>query len=412
MIFWYNTIIKIYTLFISLFAKKNTKARAWAEEQRNLLLRIEKKIDTNVRYTWFHFASLGEFEQGLPVLQQIKHKKPHSNILITFFSPSGYQAYKNNALADFVFYLPIDNEKNAKEFIRLINPELAIFTKYEYWYYYFTELKNNRIPLFVISAIFRSKQPFFKWYGKLHREMLGCVTHFFVQNIESKTLLESLNIYNVTISGDTRFDRVAQNSDSPKLFPEIKEFCNHSNVCIAGSTWPDDESLIVELVKQYPDWKFIVAPHEINNKRISSLEKSLAGNAIRCSDYKLRKLEEQEVKKLEIQVLIIDNIGMLSSLYQYGNIAYIGGGFGVGIHNILEAAAFGLPIIFGPNYQKFQEAKDLIDRGGAKSINNLMELQQAFGFLTSHPETGEVCKQYVKQKIGATEKILKIILKN
>lgn len=423
MLFLYNTVIRLYTLLVRLVSFKNEKAKAWIEGRKDLLKHIEKKIDKNVQYTWFHFASLGEFEQGRSVLEQLKIKQPDAHILITFFSPSGYQVRKNYALADHVFYLPIDTSKNAKEFIRLVNPKLAIFTKYEYWYHFFKELNHQKIPLYVISGIFRKNQPFFKWYGTLHREMLKCVSHFFVQNTESQILLKGLNINNATISGDTRFDRVAQNAVLPKSYSEIEAFCENYQVIIAGSTWPEDEVLIGELVKQYPDWKLIIAPHEITEGKIASLEKILSGNTIRYSALDLMKSEIRNLKseagslkieKLQVpQTLIIDNIGMLSSLYQYGHIAYIGGGFGAGIHNTLEAAAFGLPIIFGPNYKKFKEAKDLIEVHGAFSVKDLSELKSSASKLIDEnliAEAGKAAKNYVDNNTGATSIILQQIL--
>lgn len=416
MIFLYDLGIRFYTFIIGLASLKNAKAKAWLAGRKNLLKKISKELNPTVRYTWFHFASLGEFEQGRSVMEHLKATKKDIHILITFFSPSGYEIRKNYPLANHVFYLPSDTATHAREFVRLVNPAMAVFTKYEYWYHYFDELHKNQIPLYVISAIFRKNQLFFQFYGSLHRQMLQCVSHFFVQNEESKLLLQTLSINNVTVSGDTRFDRVAENASHPKLFDLIKSFCDEAQVLVAGSTWPEDEKLLAQLIKKYPDWKFIIAPHEISEEKISDLEALFDGNTIRYSVLDTRVA----IHKSQYAILIIDNIGMLSSLYQYGCIAYIGGGFGSGIHNTLEAAAFGLPVLFGPNYYKFQEAKDMIDLGAAFSIKNISELETIFDkiadkdYLCSEPvarhSCGRIIKAYVKNHTGATARIIHHIL--
>ncbi len=420
MLFLYNFGIQLYVLAIRLSSLKSKKAAAWLNGRKNLLKRIEKEIDRNVQYTWFHFASLGEFEQGRPVLEQLKAEDPHIHILITFFSPSGYEIRKNYELADHVFYLPADTAQNASGFIRLVNPKLAIFTKYEYWYHYFKELNRQKIPLYVISGIFRKEQPFFKWYGTLHRKMLHWVSYFFVQNEESKLLLTGLGIEKVLVSGDTRFDRVAQNAQHPKEALSIRNFCGSDKVFIAGSTWPEDEKLIAGLAKPYSNWKFIIAPHEIGEDKLIALEKLLPGNSIRYSEYNSGVKESESpgnqesiaIHNTQYTILIIDNIGMLSSLYQYGHIAYIGGGFGAGIHNTLEAAAFGLPLIFGPNYHKFKEAKDLLKAGGGFSIQNYTELNTKMQALQEDKlrnSVGEIASEYVENHQGATDIILNYI---
>ncbi|RYG18483.1 MAG: 3-deoxy-D-manno-octulosonic acid transferase [Chitinophagaceae bacterium] len=399
--YWlYNISILIYGLLIKLVAPFNAKAKLFVNGRKEIFEQINSKVDKNVQPIWFHFASLGEFEQGRPVLEKIKSLKPEEKIVITFFSPSGYEIRKNYALADGVFYLPLDTPSNARKFVKLVDPKMAIFTKYEFWPNYFKALSEKSVPLYVISGIFRPNQVFFKWYGKFYRNVLKCVDHFFVQNEESSLLLESINIRNIDISGDTRFDRVYANAQNPMQLPIIERFCGNDFVLIAGSTWPDDEKLLVNLTTKFPDWKFIIAPHEIHSSHINEIS-VLFPQAIKFS----------EISKTEAssQVLIIDNIGMLSALYQYGKIAYIGGGFGVGIHNTLEAAAFGLPVIFGPNYSKFQEAKDLISAKAAKSINNAEELMIAFEYYTKN-ESGKIAKDYVANKKGATEMIIDKIL--
>lgn len=400
MLFLYDLGIRCYYFLVLLASFKSTKARAWIDGRKHILKRIESQVHGECHNAWFHFASLGEFEQGRPVLEELKSQYPQISIVITFFSPSGYEIRKEYKIADNVFYLPIDTKVNAKEFIRLIKPEIAVFTKYEYWFHYFKELNSNNIPLFIVSGIFRPDQAFFKWYGGLHRKMLGMVTHFFVQNADSKLLLESLGNDNVSVTGDTRFDRVLKNMNQVNEVPLVREFCGDSKVFIAGSSWPQDEALIADLPEKFPEWKFIIAPHEIDSSHIQNIEK-LFLNSVKYSELNASSHYEK--------VLIIDNIGMLSSLYQYADIAYIGGGFGVGIHNTQEASAFGLPVIFGPKYGKFQEAKDLIQKGASFSVKNSEELIEHFSFLENEhirKERGEIAKKYVAEKSGATAIIL------
>jgi 3-deoxy-D-manno-octulosonic-acid transferase len=396
MLLLYNLGVRFYFFLIFIASFFNKKAKLW----------INGRKKTNYQQfsnsAWFHFASLGEFEQGLPVLIAHRSKYPDTKIIITFFSPSGFEIRKNTPFADAVYYLPLDTARNARRFIDTINPSIAVFTKYEYWYHFFNELHQRNIPLYVISGIFRPDQVFFKWYGSLHRKMLSFVTRFFVQDQDSKKLLQSLKIDNTSVSGDTRFDRVWDNAQNPKLFPVIEEFTKDHKVFIAGSTWAQDEQILTKLIADKPDWKFIIAPHEIKEEKINHLIEQLpTGSAIRHS---------QLTTDYSPQTIIIDNIGMLSSLYQYGDIAYIGGGFGVGIHNTLEAAAFGLPIIFGPNYDKFKEAKDLIALRIGFSINNESELKKTFTLLTEDEARYETIsnkiKEYVKGHTGATEIIM------
>lgn len=405
MLWLYNIAIRLYGLIIRIFSIFNTKASLFIKGRHHIFEQIAKKIDPNATHIWFHFASLGEFEQGRPVLELLKEQYQKKRIVVTFFSPSGYEIRKNYPLADGISYLPLDTRANAQKLIRAFNPELAIFTKYEYWYHYFKELHDKKIPLLIISGIFRNNQIFFKSYGAFHRKILSYVSHFFVQNEESIALLKSINIQNATLSGDTRFDRVAENAAKPKQLITIEKFCGDAPVFVAGSTWPPDEQLIASIAKTHPDWKFIVAPHEIGIHHINEIEK-LFPHGVKYSTYATADQTSDSA-----QVLIIDNIGMLSSLYAYGKIAYIGGGFGVGIHNTLEAAAFGLPVIFGPKYDKFQEAKDLIQIGAAKSISNLEELEKAFSALTETPEYGLIAHNYVNSKTGSTDQIVRYLSK-
>jgi 3-deoxy-D-manno-octulosonic-acid transferase len=412
----YNIALQLYFLFIRTASLFNKKARLWIEgRKKQAFIRLESSA-------WFHFASLGEFEQGRPVLEKMRELHPDKKIVITFFSPSGYEIRKNTPLADAVYYLPLDTAANARKFIDAINPEIAVFTKYEYWYHFFNELHKRHISLYIISGIFRPGQIFFKWYGGLHRKILGFVNHFFVQNEQSVELLKAIGISNITISGDTRFDRVWANAQKPKELPLVERFIQGKKVFIAGSTWPEDERLVSFLPELYPEWKFIIAPHEIGEEKIDSLvhkfpDKSVVRHSILAKSKKLDTERESEVSLYnhlsKCQSLIIDNIGILSSLYQYGKIAYIGGGFGVGIHNTLEAAAFGLPVIFGPNYDRFKEAKDLIQLGCGFSIKDEVDLQNTVKFLLEDEARYlAICqktKDYVRGNTGATDAIIKYI---
>lgn len=400
MLLLYNAGLTLYYLAIYIASFFNSKARLWINGRKAVVTNISNKS------IWFHFASLGEFEQGRPVLEQMRLLYPSAKIVITFFSPSGYEVRKNTPLADHVYYLPLDTEKNASRFINAINPTMAIFTKYEYWYHFFYELNKRSIPLYIISGIFRPGQVFFKWYGGLHRKMLTYVSRFFVQDEQSTRLLNDIGITNVTISGDTRFDRVWANARQPRQLPDIENFTNGQKTFIAGSTWPEDEKLLATLVKNHPDWKFIIAPHEISESKTNALINLLPENSA-------IKYSQLTTHNSQLQILIIDNIGMLSSLYQYGHIAYIGGGFGAGIHNTLEAAAFGLPVIFGPNYAKFKEAKDIITLKVGFSIANETELKEAVDALINDEQfysyASQQIKLYVEQHTGATDTIVNAI---
>lgn len=402
MLLLYNLGVRFYFLLIFIASFFNKKAKSWIEGRKNVTYRHFEKS------AWFHFASLGEFEQGLPVLTAFREKHQDIPIVVTFFSPSGYEIRRNTPHADAVYYLPLDTAANARRFIGAINPTVAIFTKYEYWYHFFNELNKRNVPLYIISGIFRQGQVFFKWYGNLHRKMLGFVNHFFVQDEDSKTLLAQTGITRVSVSGDTRFDRVWANAQNPKTFSMVNEFSLGRKVFIAGSTWPEDEELLAQLIKDHSDWKFIIAPHEISEEKINKLISILPDR----STTRHSQIAAQD-SSLQTQTLIIDNIGMLSSLYQYGHIAYIGGGFGVGIHNTLEAAAFGLPVIFGPNYQRFKEARELVSQELGFSIKDAAELKSAFSFLMADESKlnhlSEKVKQYVSEHTGATDMIMRYI---
>lgn len=403
MLLIYNIGVRLYFSAIYFASFINKKARLWINGRKNILYAKDGKS------VWFHFASLGEFEQGRPVLEYIRKTYPGKKIVITFFSPSGYEIRKDTPLADAVYYLPLDTAANARKFIDAIQPEMAIFTKYEYWYHFFNELDHRHVPLYIISGIFRPGQVFFKWYGSLHRKILSFVTYFFVQDETSKQLLQNIGVNNVKVSGDTRFDRVWANAQAPGELKVVSSFKNNHKLFIGGSTWPDDEKLVATLVLDYADWKFIIAPHEINEEKINTLITLLPDNsAIRYS-----QLDGAHLPLTNYQTLIIDNIGMLSSLYQYADIAYIGGGFGVGIHNTLEAAAFGMPVVFGPNYEKFKEARDMVAQQIGFTITNEPELKSTVAYLVEdNVRYKAICQKvrdYVKENTGATEIILENI---
>ncbi|QEM08123.1 3-deoxy-D-manno-octulosonic acid transferase [Mucilaginibacter rubeus] len=415
MMLLYNIGIKLYSLFIRFAALFNNKAKLWVAGRKNpVFVRIESSI-------WFHFASLGEFEQGRPILEAMRNLHPKKKIVVTFFSPSGYEIRKNTPLADYVYYLPLDTARNARRFIDAINPEIVIFTKYEYWFHFFNEANKRNIPLYIVSGIFRLTQVFFKWYGGFNRRILSLVSHFFLQDEASVQLLKGIGITNTSVSGDTRFDRVWANAQNPKVLPLIQQFKNGHKLFIAGSTWPQDENILTKLVSQYPDWKFIFAPHEIPEEKINNLIELLPqGKAITFSQLRTEAeglksgdFINQSLTSNNLQSLVIDNIGMLSSLYAYADVAYIGGGFGVGIHNTLEAAAFGLPVIFGPNYQKFNEARELIAIKAGFSISNETELKDIVDTLVNDEAFYNITRKkvfnYVKENVGATDMIMKYI---
>jgi 3-deoxy-D-manno-octulosonic-acid transferase len=410
MLFIYTFFIRIYSLAIGISSLFNSKAKQWINGRKYGISEIQKNIElkksNSEKTIWIHCASLGEFEQGRPLIEKLKKQYPNQKIVLTFFSPSGYEIRKNYEGADFVFYLPEDTPSNASSFISIINPQAVFFVKYEFWFNYLNELKKRNIPTYLVSGIFRPNHYFFKWYGAWGKKQLSCFTHFFVQNEASKKLLNAIGYNNTTITGDTRFDRVFEICNNVKSVPHLADFKKNTKIIVAGSTWKQDEELLSTLDFKSLDFKLIIAPHEVNEAHIQSIESMFEGisdiNTLRYS-----KANEHNIKSTN--VLIIDSIGLLSSLYQYGEIAYIGGGFGKGIHNILEAATFGLPVIFGPNYQKFAEAVELIKLQGASSINNVNELQHQVNKLTQtavYQNTSSACKSYILENVGATDKIL------
>jgi len=387
----YTIGIQLHIIVIHIAALFNAKAKLWVKGRKAIFQKLTEAIKENQDIVWFHCASLGEFEQGKPIIEGYKLKYPNHKILLTFFSPSGYEIRKNYDGVDWVFYLPSDTKKNAIQFLSIVNPIKVIFIKYEFWFNYMTELNKKNIPFYSVSSIFRKEQYFFKydWAAK----QLNNVSHFFVQDKNSKELLQNIGFTNCTVAGDTRFDSVIANTQNSVSIPLIEEFTKNKTTIICGSTWTQDEALLAKYIKVNPNYNYIIAPHEI--LQISALQKQT--NALLFS-----KADNTNINNCN--VLIIDSIGILSNIYKYGDLAYIGGGFGSGIHNILEAATFGLPLVFGPNYQKFKEANELIELGGAKSISNFSELE--ITILSSINFNKSIAKNYIKSNAGATEIII------
>ncbi len=401
--FLYNIAIFSIGLALRILSLFNTKAREFVTGRRRIFRRIRETLDENAApLIWVHCASLGEFEQGRPLIEALKQEFIDHKIFLTFFSPSGYLAKKDTAIADYVFYLPLDTKTNARKFVNSVQPSLAIFVKYEFWYYYARTLKKKKIPLISVSSIFRKEQLFFRKMGGLHRRILKSFTHFFVQNQESVDLLRSIDLFNVTVSGDTRFDRVKTIVNLAEEVPIAQKFKGMERVLVVGSAWQEDLDVLLPFINE-GKLKFIVAPHEINQQQIEALQRALTVRSVLYS-------EANEKPVADATVLIIDNVGLLSRLYRYGEFAYIGGGFGKGLHNTLEAACYGVPILFGNrNYEKFREAADLINRGGAFAVADYPDLKQKFKILNV-PETFQLAcdvnRQYVEDNTGATRKIM------
>lgn len=366
---------------------------------------LQSKINASDKTIWFHAASLGEYEQGLPVIEKVKIKYPSHKIIITFFSPSGYEVRKNNTIADATVYLPLDTKSNAKRFIELAHPEMAFFIKYEFWPNYLNELKQQGIKTYLISGIFRENQMFFKWYGSFYRNALKTFDYFFVQNEKSKKLIQSIGYTNVKISGDTRFDRVVAILERDNSLDFIEEFKDNKTTIVIGSSWPKDESLLIDYINNSSEnVKFIIAPHNIPQSTIINLQSSIKKNTVLLSEKENQNLSE-------FNVFIIDTIGILTKIYSYADIAYVGGGFGnPGVHNILEPATFGLPIVIGPNYSHFAEATALVNLEGCISISNAIELKETFDLLLQNEderiEKGHICSTFVQMNKGATDKII------
>ena len=416
-LFFYNILLWLFRAVLQAAALFNPKAKKWVNGRKGIFKKMEQAIPPGGKIIWMHCASLGEFEQGRPVLEKIRadiaNRKINYKVLLTFFSPSGYEAQKNYAGADWVFYLPVDGPRNAKRFLEIVNPSLVIFVKYEFWYYYLKKIKYRNIPLLLISAIFRKDMSFFKWYGKLQRKILSRFDHLFVQNAESKKLLDEIGLSAIcSVSGDTRFDRVIEIAGTSTSLPTIEKFIGNSKVIIAGSTWPEDEVVLQKAFTGIsdPTLKLIIAPHEITMKSLKEIRKLFPASIL----YSELTAQNSTSNK----VLIIDNIGMLSRLYSYGSIAYVGGGLTkLGVHNVLEAAVYYKPVLFGSYFHKYNEAIGLVQAGGGlpfydKKRNGVMLGELLEALLINEEEYANRCKaagEFVQSNKGAVQKIAQFI---
>ena len=400
--FLYNLSISAYRAGVKLAAKKNMKAAKMIEGQAKTMNILREKIVPGERYIWIHVASLGEFEQGRPLIEMIKREHPQSRIVLTFFSPSGYEVRKNYKEADIICYLPFDLPALVTDFLDTVNPCMAIFVKYEFWGNYLQQLKARDIPTYIISSIFRQSQSFFKPWGGMFRKMLACFTHIFVQDENSRRLLAGIGVNNVDVCGDTRFDRVTDIMAATKSFPIVENFTRDRFTLIIGSSWQPDEDIIIPYFNAHPEMRLIIAPHEFDDTRVKALQARITRKTVLYT-------ETNETEAADADCLIINCFGILSSCYRYAQVAHIGGGFGVGIHNINEAAVYGMPVIFGPKYHKFKEAHDLIAAGGAFSISSAEEFSARMNrMLSDHAyltDCGERAKHYIESQLGATRHI-------
>jgi 3-deoxy-D-manno-octulosonic-acid transferase len=413
MLFLYNLVVILASQLLKIVALFSPKMKFFVDGRKSVFETLAKTIQATDKTIWFHAASLGEYEQGLPVIETIKQQFPTHKIVVTFFSPSGYEVRKKNTVADATVYLPLDTISNAKQFVELIHPEMVFFIKYEYWPNYLNELKKRNIKIYLISGILRENQAFFKWYGAFYRNALKTFDFFFVQNESSKNLLQSIGFNNVKVSGDTRFDRVVSILERDNSLDFIEQFKDNKTTIVIGSSWPKDESLLVNYINQSSDEvKFIIAPHNIKQEQISNLKNQIQKKTILFSE----NVETQLIASLqEYNVFIIDTIGILTKIYSYADVAYVGGGFGnPGVHNILEPATFGVPIVIGPNYSHFAEATALVNMEGCISIQNQTQLNEAFDLLLHNEderlEKGHICSTFVQMNKGATQTIINHIL--
>ena len=404
----YNLIIYLYLLGVAITSIFNEKVRKMWRGERDAIRVLRQKIDPQAKYVWFHAASLGEFEQGRPLIEQLRKDHPEYKILLTFFSPSGYEVRKNYEGADIICYLPLDTITNARRFLRTIRPVMAFFIKYEFWYNYLHILRHRGIPVYSVSSIFRPGQVFFRWYGRQYAHVLKCFSRFYVQNDISRELLAKIGIHDVTVVGDTRFDRVLQIKEAAKQLPLVQTFVDNRKTFIAGSSWQPDEEIFIPFMNEHTDWKLIIAPHVIGEEHLKQIEQLLKGRKV----VRYSKLSENSDNKelASADVLIIDCFGLLSSIYHYADVTYVGGGFGVGIHNTLEAAVWDVPVIFGPNNQRFQEAQGLKACGGGFEIQSADDFRRIMQGFIDQPETikqaGQQSGNFVQQMTGATKKIL------
>ncbi|WP_299895212.1 glycosyltransferase N-terminal domain-containing protein [uncultured Aquimarina sp.] len=406
--FLYNVFIAVFNSLLPIIGLLSPKLKLFVQGRKTVFEVLEKRIESEDQIIWFHCASLGEYEQGVPVMEELKKKHSNYKLLITFFSPSGYEIKKNSTLADIITYLPIDTKRNAKRFVQLVNPKLAVFVKYEFWPNYLNALKVNDTPISIISAAFREDQSFFKWYGGFMRNALQKVEHFFVQDTTSKNLLETVGFTNVTISGDTRFDRVSHQIEMDNKVDFISNFIDNRICIVIGSSWPEDEEVFVDFINQAPkDVCFIVAPHEIKDSGVQKLRQKLTSKTVLFS--------EKEGKSLkEYSIFIMNTIGYLSRVYSYGDIAYVGGAMGTsGLHNILEPATFGIPIIIGQNFDKFREAKQLQKLAGLFSVTNTTEFTRIMNKLIENKkfrqQTGMIAGHFINSNTGATHTIMEYL---
>ena len=410
----YNIVIYLYLLGVAVYSLFNEKVRKMWRGEHAAFSVLREKVDPSAKYVWFHAASLGEFEQGRPLMEQLRREHPEYKILLTFFSPSGYEVRKDYKGADIICYLPLDTITNARRFLRLVRPVMAFFIKYEFWYNYLHILKHRGIPVYSVSSIFRPDQVFFKWYGRQYGRVLNGFTHLCVQNEQSRELMAKIGIKCVTITGDTRFDRVLQIKEQAKRLPVVEQFVGDSpKVFVAGSSWPPDEDIFIRYFNGHRDWKLIIAPHVIGEDHLQQIEQKLEGwNVVRYTKVE-KSSSALHLSSSTPTALIIDCFGLLSSIYRYGKVAYVGGGFGVSIHNTVEAAVWGVPVIFGPENQKFQEAQQLKACGGGLEISCYEDFQRIMDGFTADAarmqQVGRSAGSYVMDKAGATNKILSTV---
>ena len=404
----YNIVMYAMELGVSIAALFSTKVRKMWRGERAAFAELRERVDASAEYVWFHAASLGEFEQGRPLMEALRRAYPQYKILLTFFSPSGYEVRKDYKGADIVTYLPIDTVSNARRFLRIVRPVMAFFVKYEFWYNYLHILRHRNVPTYSVSSIFRPGQIFFRPYGRQYGRVLRCFTRFFVQNEESRDLLAGIGITPVDVVGDTRFDRVLQVREAGKRLPIVERFVeNAARVFVAGSSWLPDEELFLHYFRSHPEWKLIIAPHVIKEEHLAQIRQLLQGKKV------ARYTQTNEETVAEADVLLIDCFGLLSSVYHYGQVAYVGGGFGVGIHNVLEAAVWGMPVVFGPNNKHFQEAQGLIAAHGGFEVSNVDDLAQLMNRFETDSEmlqqSAQSAARYVEKLTGATQKVMEAV---
>ncbi|WP_392419694.1 3-deoxy-D-manno-octulosonic acid transferase [Capnocytophaga canis] len=407
MVILYTISIYFLGFILHIVALFNPKIRLFINGRKDVFDILQSKIAKNQDYVWVHVASLGEFEQGLPVIKELRK---HYKIVVTFFSPSGYEVRKNSPEADVIVYLPLDTPRNTRKFIDIIQPKMAVFVKYEFWYHYLITLKKRNVPTFLLSGIFREKQIFFKPYGGMMRNALHCFSHFFVQNQKSKQLLQSIGFENITVSGDTRFDRVTEILHRDNHLDFIEKFVGNSLCVVFGSSWEEDESIYVDIINSGKEnVKYIIAPHDIHTEKINALREKIHLKSVLFS-------EKKDFNTSDFQVYILDTVGILTKVYSYADIAYVGGGMGnSGLHNVLEPAVFGIPVIIGKNYEKFNEAKELVEKGGVISVDSSEKLQKILFSLIDSPirraEIGNINRTYIQNQSGATQKFMNFVKK-